>query len=264
MIPAAGVPMLPVSDVEALLGDSCADVPILGAHAVHLWAWPLLAGNALVRLAHAVLNAEEQARAARFLQPVHRDRFALGHGVMRHLLGRYQGLPPGAIEFTRTVGGKPQLAAGAGAAPLHFNLTHSADRAVLAIARQPVGVDLEHARPRLDALGMAARYFFGAEHEAIRTAEASERGVVFLRYWVAKEAVLKAQGVGLAFPLDAFEVTFQADGASARVASQDPSRLCPHWTVRMLALGAQWPMAVAAMGDAWTMVPCTARPGPVK
>ena len=80
--------------------------------------------------------------------------------------------------------------------------------------------------------------------------------VQFLRYWVAKEAVLKAQGVGLAFPLDAFAIVFARDGATARVTSTDPRRLSPAWTVRMLSVGAGWPAAVAAAGDDWTLVPC--------
>jgi 4'-phosphopantetheinyl transferase len=71
------------------------------------------------------------------------------------------------------------------------------------------------------------------------------------RYWVAKEAVLKAQGVGLGFPLDRFRIDFLPDGHAARLESLDPVALSPHWTVRMLPCESGWLGAIAALGTDW-------------
>jgi 4'-phosphopantetheinyl transferase len=237
------------SDPDALLSGA----PVVELDGdVHAWSWPLSGPPEMLQRAYALLDDTERARAARFVKPEHRDRFVTAHAVMRALLARYANCTPGALRFVASAAGKPSLAE----ASLHFNLSHSAGRAVLAIGRMVVGVDVEHHRARLDPLGLASRYFFGAEHDAIRDAPPHERIATFLRYWVAKEAVLKAQGVGLAFPLDAFSIVFAADARTARVTSQDPGRLSPAWRLRMMSLAPGWPVAVAAAGDGWSVRAC--------
>ena len=243
------VPKLALSDPAALM--EAPSVPRLDA-GVHAWAWPLDGPDDVLRRAHEVLDDVEHARAARFVKLEHRRRFAIAHGVLRVLLSRYARCAPTSLRFAASTGGKPLLVD----SDLQFNLSHSAGRAVLAVSRSAVGVDVEHDRERLDPLGLASRYFFGAEHDAIRAATPDERTPTFLRYWVAKEAVLKAQGVGLAFPLDAFAVDFAADGRTARVTSQDAQRLSADWRVRMATLGPGWPVAIAAAGDGWPLVRC--------
>jgi len=238
-----------LSDPGALL--TSASMPALES-GVHVWAWPLDAPDGVLRRAQSLLDETERARAARFVRPHHRDRFAIAHGVLRALLSAYAGGLPTALHFTAGPGGKPSLAGSA----LQFNLSHSAGRAVLAVSRSTVGADIEHHRERLDPLGLAARYFFGAERDAIGAAPPDERTATFLRYWVAKEAVLKAQGVGLAFPLDAFAIVFAPNGRTAHVTSQEPERLSPGWRVRMMSLGSGWPVAVAAEGEGWAALPC--------
>lgn len=241
--------MVALSEPDALLSGVRVVDP--GAD-VHAWAWSLDAPDGVQRRAHDLLDAAERARAARFVKPAHRDRFAVAHGVVRALLSAYANRPPAALRFAASPGGKPSLVDAA----LQFNLSHSAGRAILAVSHTSVGADVEHHRARLDPLGLASRYFFGAEHDAIGAAAPDARTATFLRYWVAKEAVLKAQGVGLAFPLDAFAIVFAADGRTARVTSQDPQRLSPAWRVRMMSLGPGWPVAVAAGGEGWAVLPC--------
>jgi 4'-phosphopantetheinyl transferase len=237
-----------LSDPATLLASP--PVPPLDA-GVHVWAWSLDASESVLRCAHDLLDDAERARAARFVKQEHRDRFAIAHGVLRTLLASYARCAPTALRFAASPGGKPSLVDSA----LQFNLSHSAGRAVLAVSRSIVGADVEHHRERIDPLGLASRYFFGAEHDAIIAAPPNERTATFLRYWVAKEAVLKAQGVGLAFPLDAFAIVFAADGRTAHVTSQDPERLSPAWRVQMMSLGDGWPVAVAADGEGWAVSP---------
>jgi 4'-phosphopantetheinyl transferase len=238
-----------LSDPDALL--STPPVPKLDA-GVHVWAWPLDGPGSAVERAHALLDDDERSRAARFVKDEHRRRFAIAHAGLRAILASYAARAPTALRFAASTGGKPFLQD----ASLEFNLSHSAGRAVLAVSRDSVGADVEHHRDRLDPLGLASRYFFGAEHDAIRNAPPQERTATFLRYWVAKEAVLKAQGVGLAFPLDAFAIVFAQDGRAARVTSQQPEQLSPGWRVSIMSLGPGWPMAVAAMGEGWSVLPC--------
>jgi 4'-phosphopantetheinyl transferase len=115
-----------------------------------------------------------------------------------------------------------------------------------------IGVDLEQARADIEALALGRRYFFGQEFDDIAAATPEAEQVQrFFRYWVAKEAVLKAQGVGLGFPLDRFYICFEPGRERAQVTSLDVSILRADWTVRVLESGPEWHAAVVAQGSDW-------------
>ncbi|HVW69348.1 MAG TPA: 4'-phosphopantetheinyl transferase superfamily protein [Steroidobacteraceae bacterium] len=183
----------------------------------------------------------------------HGARYTIAHAVLRNLLGRYCQVHPASLNFTSGAGGKPQLhLPGSDACPIRFNLTHSEDRALVGVGtRAEVGIDLERQRTDIEALAIGRHYFYGAERDALELAGPEGRIELFFRYWVAKEAVLKAQGVGLGLPLDRFRVDFLAGGMAARVTSLDPARLANDWTVKMLPCEPGWAAAVASRGTDW-------------
>lgn len=222
---------------------------------VHLWAFESGRGSAgaaaLRDRCAGLLDDAERKRAARFLFEEHQHDYIVFHAVLRSVLGRYLGVPPPSLRFSVAPEGKPAIDG------LDFNLSHSADRALLAVtAGEAVGADLELERDDLDALALADRYFYGAELEAVRAAArggATEGRRSFFRHWVAKEAVLKGVGVGLGFPLDRFGVHFARGGGSARIVSLDPVRVAPDWCIRMLEVGAGCPGAVALRSEVFTV-----------
>jgi 4'-phosphopantetheinyl transferase len=233
------------------------DVRSVLPHTVHVWAFVLDGPPALISRCRGLLSPEEQHRADRFVFERDRIRHTIAHGVLRHLLSRYclsdsataGDVTAGSLRFNTTSAGKPSLQFPA--IPLQFNLTHSEDRALLAVsAGLELGVDLEQVRSNIEALDISRHYFFGSERDDIASATMEKRADTFFRYWVAKEAVLKAQGVGLGFPLDRFRVAF-TDSNSATVETLDPSRLAPGWHVRLLPCEPGWLGAVAAQGVDW-------------
>jgi phosphopantetheinyl transferase len=86
------------------------------------------------------------------------------------VLAGYLGTDPAAVELRRGANGKPFLAGlwpgeepASGSMPrLHFNLSHSGDLALIAVAEREVGVDVERIRP----LRSTAFYEGWARHEA--------------------------------------------------------------------------------------------------
>ena len=228
----------------------------VAANEVHAWAFELdTDSNVLARCA-ALLAPEEADRAARFAFPRLRDRFVVAHGVMRHVLSRYAGLDPRALRFVEAPEGKPSLAGEPDR--VSFNLSHSHGLALLAIGDgRELGADVEQERAEVDVLGISGAYFHRSELESITGAAPGEgQRSRFFRYWVAKESVLKAQGCGLGFPLDKFEVLFDPPGEGATIRSFDTARMHADWTIRMLSLGDGWPAAVAARGNAWRLRAC--------
>jgi 4'-phosphopantetheinyl transferase len=119
------------------------------------------------------------------------------------LLGRYLDLPPSVVPIAIDPNGKPRVADG----DLRFNLAHSGDVTLVAVTRGcEIGVDVELLRSIDYAREIAARSFHPAELAAIRAASAAQLPALFMRLWTRKEAVLKAVGAGLGYPLDAFDV----------------------------------------------------------
>jgi 4'-phosphopantetheinyl transferase len=222
---------------------------------VHVWAFDLKAAPACLEQCRQALCSVERARADRFVHATGRDDFVVAHGVLRCLLGRYTGRQARDLRFSSGPNGKPALdAPDSDGSALSFNMTHSQSRALIAVSDgREVGVDLEKIKPDVKGLAIARRYFASAEREAIEGEPAPLQPGAFFRYWVAKEALLKGQGVGLRFPIDEFEVQFDEHGLSARIRIRKPSRLSDDWTVKMLPVEAGWAGALAVRGSHWTL-----------
>lgn len=144
----------------------------------------------------ASLDAQERARAARFVFEDDRRRYQAAHAAMRALLAQATGQgEPSALRFVHNPFGKPSLADAPGC---HFSLSHSGDAALLAIdAGAPVGVDVEIDRAMDDIDAMAQAHFTAAERDALKHAAREAQASAFLRTWTRKEACLKAIGTGL-------------------------------------------------------------------
>lgn len=159
------------------------------------------------------LDDEESAHARRFHFDIHRRRHIAAHGQMRAVLASYAGVAPPELRFAREARGKPYLVHPSPAdGTVHFNLSHSDDQALLAVARvAALGADIEVKRPMSDLEALARSHFGAAELEEWRILPASLQLDGFLAAWTRKEAYVKALGAGLAVPLDSFEVALHPD-----------------------------------------------------
>ncbi|WP_236572712.1 4'-phosphopantetheinyl transferase family protein [Streptomyces sp. GS7] len=158
----------------------------------------------------AVLSPEERARADSFVFPRHRRQYVISHAFVRQVLSWYVPVRPRDLRFGTGPHGKPRLDRPAGAPGLEFNLSHCAELALVGIAREAIGVDVEAVRHGHDATGVA-HYFHPAERRVLDGLPADRRSGAFHRGWTRKEAVVKAIGAGLTIPLDAFEVELDTD-----------------------------------------------------
>lgn len=176
--------------------------------AMHVDVWLIdLSESSAQALAYAVLSDAERARAARFVDARHQQRFTLARAALRAILGARLGLAAAAIDLQITPEGRPVHAASA--AQINFNLSHSRDTALIAIA-PPValGIDLEAVAAMPD--GVAQRFFAPEETAALLALSGRAQSEAFTRIWTRKEAVVKAIGAGLRAPLDGFVVSLGA------------------------------------------------------
>lgn len=204
---------------------------------VHLWALPL---DKAPR-EPAGLNAEECERAQRYRCRRTRGAFIQTRLALRLLLGRYLGVAPKAIALSSGAQGKPQLSAGMGT--LHFNVSHSGQLALIALARAQVGVDLEWQQADLGWRELLPLCCHPAEQDDFREAGDTAGRAQLLRLWTAKEAYLKGRGEGLSLPLTA--VRLQTCGAGWRPRIEAPWDSGQDWWLQPLQLPAGYVGCIA-------------------
>ncbi len=160
--------------------------------------WPKLA---------ALLDETEAARAARFAFESDRRAYVAAHALLRARLSeRATSVAPTEWRFGATPHGKPFLRAAR--AGLCVSLSHTRGMAAVAIASgREIGVDVESFLTPRNAVNVAERYF-APEEAALLRAESDPlvQTELFFAIWTLKEAVLKADGRGLARGLDSFVV----------------------------------------------------------
>lgn len=190
-----------------------ADFPELRYRDVHVWLAAAEPLSEPVRSKYLELLSEEEAlRHSRFRFENKRDEFLVTRALERDVLASYLGRDPKDLAFTRTVEGKPQLASAESG--IWFNLSNTRGLVACAVARaKELGVDVENTAAREANLDVARRYFSEAECRALEARPPEERPARFFQYWTLKEAYLKARGLGLSYPLDAFTLEIAPDSA---------------------------------------------------
>ena len=183
----------------------------LASNEVHSWCVTLDVPPETSAGLDLTLSHDERNRSARLRFARDRQRFIAARGVLRDLLGRYLGIRPGQIRFAYNAFGKPELSPEFGSR-LRFNLSHSADLALIAITTEAgIGVDLEYIRPQPDHVEIARRFFSAAEVGELNGLPSPLHTLAFFSGWTKKEACVKACGEGLAIPLTSFSVPLATD-----------------------------------------------------
>lgn len=164
-----------------------------------------------------LLSEDEGARARRYRQHADQVRFVRTRAALRRLLAERLNTGASSLRFMLNHHGKPRLRGGCAADPaLHFNVSHAGRAALIALSRQgAIGVDIERRDPGLDVLALQAHLLSAAE----RRTSPPERPE-FFDCWSAKEALLKALGLGVTEYLQQLSVLLPRHGAHYRVHSE--------------------------------------------
>ena len=160
----------------------------------------------------SVLSLDEITRASRFHFEKDRTHFTRCRSALRRILADYLSIPATEIRFEYLTSGKPQLAAEQNLRALQFNVSHSANMALIAVGSEHrLGVDIEKIRGDVDITALAERFFSLRERAGLQALPDHLRVPGFFACWTRKEAFLKATGEGLSFPLADFSVTTHPD-----------------------------------------------------
>jgi 4'-phosphopantetheinyl transferase len=164
---------------------------------IHVWQVSL-AGDAEMPELQDCLSDDEVARAKRFAFVSDQKRFVRARAALRSILARYVPTDPRLIRFSYEKLGKPLLANHLVNRILHFNVSHSSNLALIAVASGfPVGIDIEQKRNDINIDELAAESFAPGERSAMALVCENRRVDAFYKTWTSKEAYLKGIGCGI-------------------------------------------------------------------
>jgi 4'-phosphopantetheinyl transferase len=199
------------------------------------------------------LSEPERTRAAKFFRDDDRSRYVFGKGFLREILATYLSTNASAVAFRANEFGKPFLDAPFQSSNIDFNVSHSKDLVVIAVAfDRQVGVDVEFVRPINDFESIARRWFTDFELELVM----GERDALssFYRCWTRKEAFVKAIGKGLSAPLNSMNTSLPRGMTSGRLhatTGESPEKI---WWVTNLNVPDGYHCALVTEGDEPTVI----------
>lgn len=152
--------------------------------------------------ASMLLDAAENMRMQRKRKQGDREILTLAYALHRLLLGQVLGMDPMVVPLWRDAAGCPRVGDGN---IVHTSLSHADGLVALAVSKAgPVGVDVESIA-RVDMLPeMADSICDPSERVDLQEVAADARGLALLALWVRKEALLKAEGIGLSREMNSF------------------------------------------------------------
>ena len=163
----------------------------------------------------ALLSEDERDRRDRFVFARDRRDYTAAHALLRTVLSRYGDLSPHKWRFQTNRFGKPSLVdSQAAKGALAFNLSHTAGLVACAVTSgSRIGIDVEQCDRVNDCLALASHYFTPDECALLSACSREQLNTRFIELWTLKESYIKAVGVGLTLPLNAFG--FSIDDGSA-------------------------------------------------
>jgi 4'-phosphopantetheinyl transferase len=228
--------------------------PLLGRDEVHLWRCWLDQPDDRLEELRAVLSPEERIRADRPYQERGRRHAVVARGFLRRVLAGYAGVAPEVLSFSYGHKGKPSFGVLDEHADLRFNLSHSGELAILAVARErDLGVDVERLRLIPDHADIAARFFSPAENAELEARWSDDPIRGFFTCWTRKEAYIKATGLGLSQPLDGFDVALAPDEPARLLRVERDEGETSRWTFAAFVPAPGYLGAIAVEGAGWTV-----------
>jgi phosphopantetheine--protein transferase-like protein len=167
-----------------------AKLPLMKQHQKELWQ---------------SLSGQEKIQAEGFVNNTLKDKYILSHGLLRYLLSLYVERNPQDIQYLVNQFGKPFLKDDN--CTLQFNMSHSKDYAVYIIALEDqVGIDIEWKDKDINIQEIFELVLSPTEVTNFNQLNSEEKFHAFYCIWTKKEAIIKAIGQGLSYPIKTIEV----------------------------------------------------------
>lgn len=136
---------------------------------VHIWKFTTDKYKSYINLFTSWLSNTEYKYMAQLKNKNRQQAFIISRGIIKQIISMYLGNSPATIEIFYTSYMKPYLKNQF----LYFNISHSADLVLIALARKPVGIDIEKLRDIEDYDRTAALFLSDKEKRLLFNNETS-------------------------------------------------------------------------------------------
>ncbi len=156
--------------------------------------------------AYSGLDESERIRWGKFAHPGARRRFVLCRAALRSMICAELGCDNERLSFGEGEHGKPFALVDATPAQISFNVSHSGNHGLIAVAPGgQLGVDVEEPTTRRDFDRLIEAAFGPDEQTDLKLERARGEFQLFFKLWTVKEALIKALGTGLSLDPATFE-----------------------------------------------------------
>jgi 4'-phosphopantetheinyl transferase len=206
----------------------------------HLSVWSIEPSNEQAEIdgsapaADPDLPADDDLRLR--VKPIE-DPSLVGRVLTRRMLAEQLHLKSHQVYLTKDERGRPSLdsrrmASCPKASDLDFSCSHSEKFfAVGAIEQGRIGIDIEVIRPDVADSMLSSRELCETERTWIGALPEDERPAAFYYCWTAKEALLKALGLGVSFGMEQIEILRDETGGHRFSKIADSRQLAEGWSL---------------------------------
>lgn len=166
------------------------------------------------------LSDQERGQSRKFFNNPLRDNYILSHGILRSLLSCYVSKRSQDINFLANQYGKPFLANNKN--KIQFNMSHSKEYAAYIIALEnQVGIDIEWEDKDVNIEEITELVLSPTERIHFNRLNEREKVHNFYEIWTKKEAIIKAIGQGLSYPIKMIDTIGSALNSNFYYVSSD-------------------------------------------
>ncbi|MCK5830957.1 MAG: 4'-phosphopantetheinyl transferase superfamily protein [Methylococcales bacterium] len=172
---------------------------VVKSNFVDLWYGEFLLKDTEDKDYWALLNQCEKKKAATFSRKDLQQKYIKTRGIVRIILASYLNSDPKKIIIKTGEYGKPFVLD----EEIYFNLSHTGNKLVIVVSNcTNVGVDIEKCRFRKSLPALVEKCFSDTEISYWNALPEKQKTHMFFRFWVRKEAFVKAIGRGIAVGLN--------------------------------------------------------------
>jgi 4'-phosphopantetheinyl transferase len=165
---------------------------------------------------------------------------------LRQVLARY--ISENDLIIERGEFGKPFLR---DFQEVHFNVSHSGEKLLIAISNTPVGIDIEQIKPRKSLVSLVKKCFAQSEQNYWFDLPENEKLAIFYDFWTRKEAVVKGIGRGIALGLNCCEIDVNQPNAFLNLPISE------NWHTQSLKISPDYCAAIATSNANATLKFCS-------
>lgn len=161
--------------------------------------------NEQIKHLYECLSIQEKIKSKNFINSYLSQQYIISHGLLRYLLAYYTKDNPQNIEYSFNQFDKPFLKNNN--SNIQFNMSHSKDYVVYILALDcQVGIDIEWKSKNIDVQELSNLVLTKEEKIIFNKLRSEEKLNNFYEVWTKKEAILKANGHGLSYPMKLINV----------------------------------------------------------